>query len=295
MYIMRYHTYGSVQDSIVWGNTMKTEYGKKVKKIAVVTGGTSGIGLETVKALSDKGYVVYTVSRRVLDGYIPKCGGHFSADVTDEHALIKVFAEVWEREARLDVCVCAAGFGISGAVEFTKLEDAKKQLDVNFFGAFLTMKTAASYMRKQGFGKILAVSSVAGEIAIPFQAFYSASKAALGKLLEAFAAEVFPFGIQCALIMPGDVATPFTDVRNKSNTGNDVYSGRITKSIAKMEHDERHGIPADKLGSFIALLADKKRIGFLYPYNASYALLISLYRLLPRRLALFIVRQLYAL
>ena len=67
MYIMRYHTYGSVQDSIVWGNTMKTEYGKKVKKIAVVTGGTSGIGLETVKALSDKGYVVYTVSRRVLD------------------------------------------------------------------------------------------------------------------------------------------------------------------------------------------------------------------------------------
>ncbi|EPF30088.1 hypothetical protein HMPREF9195_00101 [Treponema medium ATCC 700293] len=271
------------------------EHEKEIKKIAVVTGGTSGIGLETVKALSDKGYVVYTVSRRVLDGYIPKCGGHFSADVTDEHALIKVFAEVWEREARLDVCVCAAGFGISGAVEFTKLEDAKKQLDVNFFGAFLTMKTAASYMRKQGFGKILAVSSVAGEIAIPFQAFYSASKAALGKLLEAFAAEVFPFGIQCALIMPGDVATPFTDVRNKSNTGNDVYSGRITKSIAKMERDERCGIPADKLGSFIASLADKKRIGFLYPYNAPYALLISLYRLLPRRLALFIVRQLYAL
>lgn len=270
------------------------EHEKEIKKIAVVTGGTSGIGLETVKALSDKGYVVYTVSRRVLDGYIPKCGGHFSADVTDEHALIKVFAEVWEREARLDVCVCAAGFGISGAVEFTKLEDAKKQLDVNFFGAFLTMKTAASYMRKQGFGKILAVSSVAGEIAIPFQAFYSASKAALGKLLEAFAAEVFPFGIQCALIMPGDVATPFTDVRNKSNTGNDIYSGRIAKSIAKMERDERHGIPADKLGSFIALLADKKRIGFLYPYNASYALLISLYRLLPRRLALFIVRKLYA-
>ncbi|UTC43260.1 SDR family NAD(P)-dependent oxidoreductase [Treponema sp. OMZ 857] len=273
---------------------MNTEHEKKVKIIAVVTGGTSGIGLETAKALSDRGYAVYTVSRRGLDGYMPKCGGHFSADVTDECALTKVFAEIWEREARLDVCVCAAGFGISGAVEFTTLEDAKKQLEVNFFGAFLTMKVAASYMRKQGFGKILAVSSVAGEIAIPFQAFYSASKAALGKLLEAFAAEVFPFGIQCALIMPGDVATPFTDARNKSNTGNDVYSGRITKSIAKMERDERHGIPADKLGAFIALLADKKRIGFFHPYNAPYALLISLYRLLPRRLALFIVRKLYA-
>ncbi|MGI5090356.1 SDR family NAD(P)-dependent oxidoreductase [Treponema sp. OMZ 305] len=270
------------------------EYKKEVKKIAVVTGGTSGIGFETVKALRDRDYRVYTVSRRMLDVQTPEGEGHFSADVTDEYALTKVFAEVWEREARLDVCVCAAGFGISGAVEFTKLEDAKKQLEVNFFGAFLTMKIAASYMRKQGFGKILAVSSVAGEIAIPFQAFYSASKAALGKLLEAFAAEIFPFGIQCALIMPGDVATPFTDVRNKSNAGNDVYFGRITKSISKMEHDERHGIPAEKLGSFIASLADKKRIGFFYPYNASYALLISLYRLLPRSLALFIVRKLYA-
>lgn len=273
---------------------MNTEHIKKVKKIAVVTGGTSGIGLETAKALSARGYIVYTVSRRSLDEHMPEYGRHFSTDVTDEHALNRIFAQIWKREARLDVCICAAGFGISGAVEFTELKDAKKQLEVNFFGAFLTMKAAASYMRRQGFGKILAVSSVAGEIAIPFQAFYSASKAALGKLLEAFAAEVFPFGIRCALIMPGDTATPFTAVRNKSNTGDEAYSGRIAKSITKMEHDERHGIRADKLGSFIASLADKKRIAFFYPYSASYAVPVALYRLLPRSLTLFIVRKLYA-
>lgn len=273
---------------------MDMGYKKTTKKIAVVTGGTSGIGLETVKSLRDRGYLVYTISRRVLDVETSEGARHFSADVTDECALKNIFAEVWKREARLDVCVCAAGFGISGAVEFTEFEEAKRQLEVNFFGTFLTMKTAAPYMRMQGFGKILAVSSVAGEIAIPFQAFYSASKAALGKLLEAFAAEVFPFGIRCALIMPGDTATPFTDVRNKSNIGDDVYHGRISKSITKMERDERHGIPAKRLGTFIASLADKKRISFFYPYNTSYAVLVGLYRLLPRSLALFIVRKLYA-
>ena len=273
---------------------MNMNHKKTTKKIAVITGGTSGIGLETVKALYDRGYIVYTISRRVVEKHTPEHGIHFSADVTNERMLNDIFAEIWKREAQLDICICAAGFGISGAVEFTELEEAKKQLEVNFFGAFLTMKIAASYMRRQGFGKIFAVSSVAGEIAIPFQAFYSASKAALGKLLEAFAAEVFPFGIRCALIMPGDTATPFTDVRNKSNTGDEAYSGRITKSIAKMECDERHGIPAKKLGAFIASLADKKRLAFFYPYDASYTVLVGLYRLLPRSLALFIIRKLYA-
>ncbi|AGT44961.1 SDR family NAD(P)-dependent oxidoreductase [Treponema pedis] len=265
-----------------------------VKKIAVITGGTSGIGLETAKALIKKDWFVYTVSRRNFNFFPEEKSFHFSSDITDETAVKTVFAKIWEREKRLDLLVCAAGFGISGAVEFTDIERAKKQFDVNFFGAFLSLRTAFPYMRMQGFGKILTVGSIAGEIAIPFQAFYSASKAALGKLVEAFNAEASPFGICCSLIMPGDVATPFTEIRNKSEEGNDIYGGRISRSISKMEKDEKGGMSAEKLGAFIAFLAEKKKLKFCYPYNGKYAFLLWLYRILPRSFALFLIKIIYA-
>ena len=156
-----------------------------MKKIAIVAGGSSGIGLEITKALVLKDYFVYTMSRREFLSLPQEKSKHISLDITDEENLTKAFSDIWKKEGRIDLAVCASGFGISGAVEFTNLEEAKKQMDVNFFGAFLFIKTAASYMRPQSFGKIFVISSIAGEIAIPFQGFYSASKAALGKLLEA--------------------------------------------------------------------------------------------------------------
>ncbi|UTC64778.1 SDR family NAD(P)-dependent oxidoreductase [Treponema sp. OMZ 788] len=265
-----------------------------MKKIAVVSGGSSGIGLEITKALILKNYFVYTMSRREFLSLPQDQTKHISLDITDEEKLIRAFADIWEKEGRIDLAVCASGFGISGAVEFTSLEEAKRQMDVNFFGAFLFIRAAASYMRPQSFGRIFVISSIAGEIAIPFQAFYSASKAALGKLLEAFKAELQPFGVDCALIMPGDVATPFTAARDKSNSGDDIYNGRISKSVSKMEKDEQKGMSPKKLGRFVASLAEKRKIAFFYPYNWTYTFLLFLYRILPRRLALFIVQKLYA-
>jgi len=265
-----------------------------MKKIAVVAGGSSGIGLEITKALVLKDYFVYTMSRREFLSLPQEKSKHISLDITDEENLTKAFSDIWKKEGRIDLAVCAAGFGISGAVEFTSLEEAKKQMDVNFFGAFLFIRAAASYMRPQSFGKIFVISSIAGEIAIPFQGFYSASKAALGKLLEAFRAELQPFGVDCALIMPGDVATPFTAARNKSNLGDDAYNGRISKSVSKMEKDEQKGMSPESLGKFVASLAEKNKIKFFYPYNWTYSFLLLLYRILPRQLGLFIVKKLYA-
>ncbi|MGI5064486.1 SDR family NAD(P)-dependent oxidoreductase [Treponema putidum] len=265
-----------------------------MKKTAIVAGGSSGIGLEITKALILKNYFVYTISRREFLSLPQEKTKHLRLDITDEESLAKAFSDIWEKEGRIDLAVCASGFGISGAVEFTNLSEAKKQMDVNFFGAFLFIRLSASYMRPQHFGKIFVISSIAGEIAIPFQAFYSASKAAIGKLLEAFRAELQPFGVDCALIMPGDVATPFTAARNKSNLGDDVYNGRISKSVTKMEKDEQKGMNPEKLGKFVASLAEKKRIRFFCPYNRAYAFLLFLYRILPRQFGLFIIKKLYA-
>lgn len=102
-----------------------------MRKVAIVTGGSSGIGFYTAKSLFEKGVVVYELSRRdcVESGVI-----HIKADVTKESDVILAVKTVFEKEGRIDILVNNAGMGISGAVEFTDTEDAQKIFDVNFFG-----------------------------------------------------------------------------------------------------------------------------------------------------------------
>jgi len=100
-------------------------------KTALVTGGSSGIGRSTAAALKNAGFAVYEFSRR----NVPQDGiKHISVDVTDENAVQKAVGEILSEAGKLDVVVNCAGFGISGAVEFTPLDQAKAQFEVNFFG-----------------------------------------------------------------------------------------------------------------------------------------------------------------
>ena len=124
------------------------------EKVVVITGGSSGIGKSTALALYDKGFKIYTVSRRPVDWENQEML-HIQGDVTEETEIQKVFEQVFAAEGRLDVLVICAGFGISGVVEFTTLEEAKKQMEVNFFGAFLALKYGGKMMRTQGFGSPL--------------------------------------------------------------------------------------------------------------------------------------------
>ena len=114
------------------------------------------------------------------------------------------------RDSHIDVLINNAGFGISGAVEFTGTEEAQRQLDVNFFGMVRMNRQVLPVMRKQGYGRIVNLSSVAGAIPIPFQTYYSASKAAINSYTMALANEVKPFGIQVCCVQPGDIRTGFT-------------------------------------------------------------------------------------
>ena len=102
-----------------------------MKKIAIVTGGSSGIGRFTAKSLSERGCIVYDLSRR----HIPQENiKHLKTDVTDENNVVASINEIVNAEGRIDIVVNCAGFGISGAVEFTDIEEAKRQFNVNFFG-----------------------------------------------------------------------------------------------------------------------------------------------------------------
>ena len=162
------------------------------KKIAIVTGGTSGIGKATALALRGAGYTVYEFSRREagVEGL-----HHIRADITDETQVRAAVQQVMDAEGQIDVVVNNAGFGISGAVEFTDTADAQRLFNADFFGMVRVNRAVIAHMRAAGRGRIVNLSSVAGPLPIPFQTYYSAAKAAVNAYTMALANELRPFGL----------------------------------------------------------------------------------------------------
>ena len=261
------------------------------ESVAMVTGGSSGIGLAAARALRDRGLRVYVLSRHP---FTEKGLHHICADVSDERQCAEAVQTVLHKEGDLDLLVNCAGFGISGAVEFTELTEAKKQMEVNFFGCVNMTKAALPYMRQRGNGRIVNISSVAAPAAIPFQAYYSASKAAINAWTAALANELRPCGVTVTAVQPGDIKTGFTAAREKSIAGDEAYGGRISKSVAKMERDEQNGIDPAKAGAYIAKIALKKPPKPVYTIGFGYKAICVLLKLLPSRLANWAIGLLYA-
>ena len=252
-----------------------------MNRIAVVTGGSGGIGRCTAAALRDAGCTVYELSRREI-----KAEGvnHITADVTDEAQVRAAVQEITEREGRIDILVNNAGFGISGAAELTDSRDSHAQLELNLFGMDNMTKAVLPVMRAQGGGRIVCMSSIAGIVPIPFQLWYSVSKAAVIAYVLALQNEVRPFNIKVCAIMPGDIASGFTDARKKSSAGDDVYAGRIERSVAVMEY----------AGKFVAKYALKKNSRPLVAMGLAYKGAAMIVKLLPRRASNWIVGKIYA-
>ena len=258
--------------------------------IAIVTGGSRGIGRETALVLAAKGCTVYEFSRH--DAAVPGVT-HVDCDVSDEARFAAAVAEVKAAEGRIDVLVNNAGFGISGAAEFTSNEDAKRLLDVNLFGVVNGCKAVIPVMRQQGGGRIVNLSSVAAPAPIPFQAWYSVSKAAVSTYTAAVQNEVRHFGISMVAVMPGDIRTGFTAARKKCPAGDDVYGGRIARSVAVMEHDEQTGMDPAKAGRYIASLALRRRVKPEYAIGVTYKFLSLVAKYLPSRPKIRLIGALY--
>ena len=258
-------------------------------KTAVISGASSGIGLCLSKNLVLRGYKVYNLSRRPseAEGVIS-----IKTDVTDEASVISAFDVISSECESVDLVVANAGFGISGAVEFTETSEAKRQFDVNFFGVLNVIKAAMPHLKKSR-GRIVATSSVAAIFSIPFQSFYSASKASVSMMMSALANEVRPFGVSACSVLLGDTKTGFTDARAKSHAGDDVYGGAISRSVAVMEKDERGGASPEKVASKISRVATKRRVKDKYVIGFSYKCLAALNKILPSGLVNRIVGKLY--
>ncbi len=214
--------------------------------VVLITGATSGIGRACAEHLARRGYQVFGTGRRAPFPPEPAPPGQpilIRMDVTQDESVQQAVDFIVRETGRLDVAVNNAGFGIAGAVEDTSIEEAKAQLETNFFGVLRVCRAVLPVMRVQGEGLIVNISSLGGIIALPFQAMYSASKFAVEGLTEALRMEVRPFGIRVTLIEPGDMRTEFTAhrVRVAASGEGSAYRARFERTLQVMETDEQHG------------------------------------------------------
>ena len=149
-----------------------------MKKVALVTGASSGIGKETAKLLIQNGFTVYGASRRVEKMAELKDAGAklLSMDVTDDDSMVAGVNEILKNEQRIDILVNNAGYGSFGALEDVPISEAKYQFEVNIFGLARLTQLILPTMRKQLSGKIINVSSIGGKIGEPHGSWYHATK-----------------------------------------------------------------------------------------------------------------------
>ncbi len=261
-------------------------------KIAVVTGASSGIGLAIASFLHSHGYKVYGVSRTY-----PPVDYEFEyllCDLADPEAIESVYSRFLTKENHVDILVNCAGMGIGGAIEETPVDDYDRIFQVNVKGLFLFTKAMLPLIRQAENAKIFNIGSVAGSLVLPFQAFYSMTKASVAAFSEALRNELRPFGIQVTTILPGDTKTGFTANRIKNEiVESSLYRERQLHSLKKMETDEISGKSPDSVAKVIYRLAGRKSLPVSYTVGCEYKLFLFLQRILPKRLVNWILFQMY--
>ncbi|MHB1518582.1 MAG: SDR family oxidoreductase [Acidimicrobiales bacterium] len=226
-------------------------------EVAVVTGASAGIGRSCADRLFHSGWTVYGASRRGT----ASAGWHpLVMDVDDDRSVNEGIAAVLADSGHIDAVVAGAGWGLAGSVEETSIDEARRQLETNFWGAVRVVQRALPAMRAGGRGRIVLVSSIGGLLGLPFQAFYSASKFAMEGFGEALAYEVAPFGVTVSLVEPGNVRTDFTDSRRLAPvTASSPYAAAIARAIGTMAADERHGVAPERVAALVERLCSNDR------------------------------------
>jgi NAD(P)-dependent dehydrogenase (short-subunit alcohol dehydrogenase family) len=257
------------------------------KKVILITGASSGIGLETALKLVEDGHTVYGGARRLEPMKpIEDAGGYALAlDVTDEESMSSAVSTVLEKEGRIDVLVNNAGYASYGAVEDVAMEEARRQLEVNLIGLARMTQLVLPTMRSQHSGTIVNISSMGGTIYTPLGAWYHATKHAVEGFSDCLRLEVTQFGINVAIIAPGAINTGFNailgeQVKKASGTGPYADMAEAISKAAAPGTGSDPKVVADAIAEAVAAERPKTRYR-MGRYSKSF---VYLRRLLPDRL-----------
>ena len=211
-----------------------------MEKVALVTGSSSGIGLETSLALARNGFHTFATMRDLnKDAEIKEVVRKenlnveiLQLDVDNEESVNEVINTIMERKDRIDVLINNAGYGMWGTVEDVSINEFKEQFETNFFSIIRLIHRVAPIMRKQGSGDIVNISSVAGRIGFPVSPAYISSKFALEGLSESLRFELMPFGVNVIIIEPGVIKTNFFNSMKLAKKSNqDSEYKEITEKV----------------------------------------------------------------
>lgn len=275
-------------------NETKTESPRSGSGPSVlITGASSGIGAATARLLSERGFRVVGTSRdpkRVPEAVAGACRW-VAMDVRDEASVTAGVAEAVDRVGPLGAIVANAGYGIFGSVEEVPVSAARDQLETNYFGLLRLLRAALPEMREAASGRVVLVGSLAGRAPIPFQAHYSASKAAVEATALALHNELAGTGVHVSLIEPGDIRTAFNDATDFDLVSASRYGDRIARCRAVVEASLRDAPGPERVARVIHRALTDRRPHVRYPVGPDSLLVPLARRLLPDRLGLYLIRR----
>ena len=210
-----------------------------MQQVALVTGSSSGIGLETSLALARDGYHTFASVRNIekakkLEEIAKKEDlpiDIIELDVDKEESIVAAIKKIVKDAGRLDVLVNNAGYGQFGCTEDVSIEEFRKQFETNFFSIVRIIQEVAPIMRNQNSGIIVNISSVVGRLGLPGSPAYISSKFALEGLSECLRYELGQFGIKTTLIEPGVIKTNFFDSMKIPESKSDSKYKELTENI----------------------------------------------------------------
>jgi NAD(P)-dependent dehydrogenase (short-subunit alcohol dehydrogenase family) len=239
---------------------MNSDRNKK-KKVAVVTGSSSGIGLETSLLLARNGFYTFATMRnldksKAISNLKEKLSLEIlQLDVNDDESVKETIQKIINEQERIDVLVNNAGFGLVGPFEELSVEEFKEQFETNVFGVIRVTQAVLPIMRRQRNGIIVNISSIAGKIGFPLTSAYVSSKFALEGVSESMAYEIEEFGIKVILIEPGVIKTNFNNNikigKKVTNDSNSPYGEMTQKRISRFKPRFESGTPPIEVAKVI--------------------------------------------
>ncbi len=263
----------------------KELHGKR--KTAVIVGASSGIGKETALRLTGLGWQVFNLSRTPFQGDRVRT---VTVDAAQEGELTRAIKTVGD-ERPFDLLVYSAGVSFIAPVEYAKSGDYRYLFEVNYFGAIEAIRASLPYLKQRG-GKIILVSSLGGEMPIPYDGFYSASKSALCMLAREVNLEVARSGVRVCALLPGGTATDFTynrRVYEKEESAS--YAPAVKKASAALANLEQGGVHPSLVAQSIVKIAYKKNPPSVSAVNVKGGVLRAAYKLLPTRVSDWLTKR----